>query len=138
MGGLGEDGHVLSYDQKTLKEEDKLLEEDTAAEEGIKDEDFQATRDKLRQLRRLLAEIHSSQQKERRRLIIHANTNKHSHSRMVLSSLMETCLFMAVTGFQVSGNRRCRPQLFSDTAHVCAPLSHWLPACVAFHRRCCL
>ena len=101
MGGLGEDGHVLSYDQKTLKEEDKLLEEDTAAEEGIKDEDFQATRDKLRQLRRLLAEIHSSQQKERRRLIIHANTNKHSHSRMVLSSLMETVLFMAVTGFQV-------------------------------------
>jgi len=101
LGGIGEDGHVLSYEQKTIVDEDKLLEEDTASEEGIKDEDFQGTRDKLRQLRRLLAEIHSEQQKERRRLIIHANTNKNSHSRMVLSSLMETTLFMAITGFQV-------------------------------------
>jgi len=91
----------LSYEQKTIVDEDKLLEEDTASEEGIKDEDFQGTRDKLRQLRRLLAEIHSEQQKERRRLIIHANTNKNSHSRMVLSSLMETTLFMAITGFLV-------------------------------------
>lgn len=106
LGGTGEDGHVVSYDQKTMAEEDKMLEEDTAAEEGIKDEDFQATRDKLRQLRRLLAEIHSAQQKERRRLIVHAATNKHSHSRMVLSSLMETVLFMAVTGYQVYTIRR--------------------------------
>lgn len=106
LGGVGEDGHVLSYEAKTMKEEDKLLEEDTASEEGIKDEDFQATRDKLRQLRRLLAEIHSAQQKERRRLIVHAATNKHSHSRMVLSSLMETVLFMAVTGYQVYTIRR--------------------------------
>ena len=101
MGGLGEDGHVLTLEGKTMKEEDKLLDEDTAAEEGIKDEDFYATRDKLRQLRRLLAEISSAQQKERRRLIVHSATNKHSHSRMVMSSLMETALFMAVTGFQV-------------------------------------
>ncbi|CAB9513373.1 emp24/gp25L/p24 family/GOLD [Seminavis robusta] len=106
LGGLGEDGHVLTYEQKTMKDEDKLLEEDTASEEGIKDEDFHATRDKLRQLRRLLAEIHSQQQKERRRLIVHAATNKHSHSRMVLSSLMETVLFMAVTGYQVYTIRR--------------------------------
>lgn len=106
MGGLGEDGHVLTYEAKTMQEEDKLLEEDTAVEEGIKDEDFQATREKLRQLRRLLADIHSAQQKERRRLIVHAATNKHSHSRMVLSSLMETMLFMAVTGYQVYTIRR--------------------------------
>lgn len=106
LGGLGEDGHVLSYEQRTMNEEDKLLEDATASEEGIKDEDFQSTRDKLRQLRRLLAEIHAEQQKERRRLIVHAATNKHSHSRMVLSSLMETVLFMAVTGFQVYTIRR--------------------------------
>ena len=97
---------MLTYEDKSMQEEDKLLEEDTATEEGIKDEDFQATRDKLRQLRRLLAEIHSAQQKERRRLIVHAATNKHSHSRMVLSSLMETMLFMAVTGYQVYTIRR--------------------------------
>ena len=106
MGSLDDEGHVISYEQKEMKEEDRLLEEDTASEEGIKDEDFQSTRDKLRTLRRLLADIHSRQQKERRRLIVHAATNKHSHSRMVLSSLMETVLFMAVTGFQVYTIRR--------------------------------
>jgi len=107
LGGINEeDGHVLTYEEKDVYEEELALEEDTPEEEGIKDEDFQSTRTKLRTLRRLLAEIHSRQQKERHRLIIHSATNEHSHSRMVLSSLLETCLFMAVTGFQVYTIRR--------------------------------
>ena len=101
LGGLNEEGHVKTYEEKKMSEEDKELEEDTASEEGIKDEDFQETRDKLRDLRRLLNEIQSMQQKERRRLTVHAETNEHSHSSMVLNSLMETLLFMAVTGYQV-------------------------------------
>jgi hypothetical protein len=101
LGGLDEDGHVQTYEEQRITVEDKELEEDTASEEGIKDEDFQETRDKVKDLRRLLNEIQSMQQKERRRLTVHAETNEHSHSRMVLSSLMETLLFMAVTGYQV-------------------------------------
>lgn len=101
LGGVDEDGHVLSYEQHMMDEEDRELEKDTAAEEGIKDEDFQETRDKVKELRRLLNEIQSMQQKERRRLAVHAETNEHSHSRMVLSSLFETLLFMAITGYQV-------------------------------------
>ena len=101
LGGLDEDGNVKSYEEQMMTAEDEELELDTASEEGIKDEDFQETRDKVKDLRRLLNEIQSLQQKERRRLTVHAETNEHSHSRMVLSSLMETLLFMAVTGFQV-------------------------------------
>ena len=101
MGGLNEYGHVRTYEEKSMAEEDELLEEDTAAKEGIKEEDFQSTRSKLKTLRRILADIQSKQQQERHRLMIHSAMNEHSHSRMVLSSLLETVLFMAVTGFQV-------------------------------------
>lgn len=101
MGGFGENGHVWTMQEKAMQDEEKYMEEDTAASEGIKDEDFQSTREKLKTLRRLLADIQSKQAQERHRLIVHAATNEHSHSHMVLGSLLETILFMAVTGFQV-------------------------------------
>lgn len=101
LGGLDEEGHVLSYEERTMNEEDTELDKDTASQEGIKDEDFDETRNKIKDLRRLLNEIQSMQQKERRRLTVHAETNEHSHSRMVLSSLLETLLFMAITGYQI-------------------------------------
>ena len=106
LGGLDESGHVITYESKYTLEEDLELEKDTASQEGIKDEDFQQTRDKVKELRRLLNEIQSMQQKERRRLTVHAETNEHSHSRMVLSSLMETLLFMGITGYQIYTIRR--------------------------------
>eukprot|EP00526_Cylindrotheca_closterium_P029084 CAMPEP_0113615888 /NCGR_PEP_ID=MMETSP0017_2-20120614/7943_1 /TAXON_ID=2856 /ORGANISM="Cylindrotheca closterium" /LENGTH=271 /DNA_ID=CAMNT_0000525159 /DNA_START=178 /DNA_END=993 /DNA_ORIENTATION=+ /assembly_acc=CAM_ASM_000147 len=101
LGHVDEEGHVITWEMKDMLEEDEELEKDTASQEGIKDEDFQATREKVKELRRLLNEIQGMQQKERRRLAMHAETNEHSHSRMVLSSLLETLLFMAVTGYQV-------------------------------------
>jgi emp24/gp25L/p24 family/GOLD len=104
--GLNDEGDVMTWEEKIGVEEDTFMEEDTAAQEGIKDEDFQSTKDKLKTLRRLLADIQSKQQQERHRLIVHAATNEHSHSRMVLSSLLETVLFMAVTSFQVYTIRR--------------------------------
>lgn len=103
LGGLDPNtGHVYTYEKQTMMEEDKLLDADTASEEEFIDEkDFDKTRDMLRNLRRLLSEIQTKQQAERHRLVIHAATNEHSHSRMVLSNLMQTILFMMVTGFQV-------------------------------------
>jgi hypothetical protein len=106
FGGLNQQGNVWTYEEKSMAEEDKLMEEDTASEEGIKDQDFEATKEKLKALRRLLADIQSKQQQERHRLIVHAATNEHSHSRMVLGSLFETVLFMVVTGVQVWTIRR--------------------------------
>ena len=101
LGGLDEYGNVWTFRQKVMAEEEKLMESDTAAAEGIKEEDFDATRNKLKQLRRLLGEIQTKQSQERHRLAVHTATNEHSHSRMALNSLMETILFMAVTGYQV-------------------------------------
>jgi emp24/gp25L/p24 family/GOLD len=101
MGGLAEDGSVRTLQQKALLEEEKYMDEDTAAQEGIQDKDFESTREKLKTLRRLLADIQSKQSQERHRLAIHSATNEHSHSHMVLGSLLETILFMAVTGYQV-------------------------------------
>jgi hypothetical protein len=106
MGGLHENGHVRTYEQKIMDEEEKVMEEDTAVEEGIKDQDFELTKAKLKTLRRMLAEIQNKQQQERHRLLLHAATNEHSHSRMVLSSVLETLLFLVVTGFQVYTIRR--------------------------------
>eukprot|EP00540_Astrosyne_radiata_P021257 CAMPEP_0116837320 /NCGR_PEP_ID=MMETSP0418-20121206/8586_1 /TAXON_ID=1158023 /ORGANISM="Astrosyne radiata, Strain 13vi08-1A" /LENGTH=315 /DNA_ID=CAMNT_0004467187 /DNA_START=92 /DNA_END=1036 /DNA_ORIENTATION=- len=103
LGGTDPDtGHVITYEKRQLMDEEAYLAEDTASEEeGIKDEDFEKTREQLRKLRRLLGEIQTKQQAERHRLVVHAATNEHSHSRMVLSSLLETILFMLVTGYQV-------------------------------------
>jgi hypothetical protein len=101
LGGVDEDGHVYTYEERDMMEEDKWLEGDTASQEGIKEEDFEDTRSKIKELRSLLSRIQSLQQTERRRLTIHAETNEHSHSRMVLGSLLETMMFMAVTGYQV-------------------------------------
>ena len=106
MGGLNDKGHVRTYEQKLVEEEEEVMEEDTAVEEGIKDADFEMARAKLKTLRRLLADIQNRQQLERHRLVLHSATNEHSHSRMVLSSLLETLMFVVVSGFQVYTIRR--------------------------------
>jgi hypothetical protein len=43
-----------------MDEEDKELEKDTASHEGINDEDLQETREKVKDLRRLLNQIQST------------------------------------------------------------------------------
>jgi hypothetical protein len=106
LGGLDEDGHVMTNQQRIMEEEEKAMDQDTAAIEGIKDKDFQATRTQLKELRKLLNDIQTKQSQERLRLAVHAATNEHSHSRMALNSLMETILFMLVTGYQVYTIRR--------------------------------
>lgn len=106
LGGLDEDGAVLTFEEKAWLDEEKFMEQDTAVEEGIKDEDFESTKDKLKTLRRLLADIQTKQLQERHRLVVHSQTNEHSHSRMVLGSLLETIVFMVVTGVQIMTIRR--------------------------------
>ncbi len=101
LGALDADGNVVSYEERRSNEEDAELAEDSALQEGIKEEDFEETRDRIKDLRRLLNEIQSMQQKERRRLTVHAETNEHTRSRMVLSSLIETLFFMAISGYQI-------------------------------------
>lgn len=104
LGGVDVDtGHVFSYVKQEELLETEFLESDSPNEEEVmlKNEDFNTTKYQLERLRHLLIEIREKQGTERHRLVVHAATNQHSHSRMVLSSLFQTILFMAVTGFQV-------------------------------------
>ena len=57
LGGVGPNGHVYTLEEKTLAEEEDYMETDTAEKEGIKDEDFKATREQLKSLRRLLGKV---------------------------------------------------------------------------------
>lgn len=102
LGGIDKDtGHVWTFEQKMFAQEEVLLEEDTADEEGIKDEDFEKTKEKFKTLRRLLADVQTRQEQERHRLVMHAKATEHSHSKMVLGSLFETIVYMVVTGVQI-------------------------------------
>ena len=68
---------------------------------GIKEEDLQTTREQVTKMNRLLNEIREKQVNEQHRLGIHKAVNEHSHSKMVVHSLFETVLYIAVSGFQV-------------------------------------
>lgn len=69
--------------------------------EMAKDEDFEAAKEKIKELRGHLADIQSLMAKERRRVATHKEINEHSHRRMIKSSFVETILFVAITLFQV-------------------------------------
>ena len=96
-------GHVLTHAEREDMEENRFLEEDSALQEegAVSDEDFMVVKGQLERLRHLLSLIQQKQATERHRLTVHAATNEHSHSQMVLTNLFETVLFMLVTGFQV-------------------------------------
>jgi len=104
LGGIDpETGHVFTYAKRDEIKEREFLEADSPNEEEemLKDEDFNTVKYQLERLRHALSDIQQKQVTERHRLLVHAATNEHSHSRMVLSSLFQTILFMAVTGFQI-------------------------------------
>jgi len=75
---------------------EKLFVEDAAS-----DKDLEYMHNQLRKLTRLLGEIRRKQDLERHQLTLHKTVNAHSHSRMVMGSLIETLLYMAITGYQV-------------------------------------
>eukprot|EP00980_Cylindrotheca_fusiformis_P021386 scaffold8259_cov143-Cylindrotheca_fusiformis.AAC.4 len=112
-----DEAHVLSQEEFNLRQEsfisDQELEMERREEKRVfgvaaedlqymaKEEDFQETKAKIKELRGKLAEIQSLMQRERRRVTNHKQTNEHSHSRMATASLFETLVFIGITGFQV-------------------------------------
>ncbi|CAJ1959808.1 unnamed protein product [Cylindrotheca closterium] len=69
--------------------------------EMANDEDFVQAKEKIKELRSLLADIQSLMAKERRRVATHKQINEHSHQRMVKASFWETVLFVGITLMQV-------------------------------------
>uniref|UniRef100_A0A7S3VC34 GOLD domain-containing protein n=1 Tax=Chaetoceros debilis TaxID=122233 RepID=A0A7S3VC34_9STRA len=101
-------GHVQTYERHDMvRHEKKLMEslsratKDKNVESGVKPEDLEKTKNAIAKMNRLLNEIREKQVNERHRLSIHKAVNEHSHSRMVVGSLLETVFYIAVSGFQV-------------------------------------
>ena len=69
--------------------------------EMAKDEDFVQAKEKIKELRGLLADIQSLMAKERRRVATHKQINEHSHQRMIKASFWETAIFVGITLMQV-------------------------------------
>lgn len=73
-----------------------------AEEEGaLKDEDLKATKEQLRILQRVYADIVNKQLEERRMWNWRTIKNQHIHSHLVLGNLVETVVYMGITGLQV-------------------------------------
>jgi len=102
LGGLDEDGNVYTYEEYSYIQQEKEMEEkDTASEEDMKEEEFQALKTLLKEMGRKLNQIQGIQMRDRRLLAVTETTAQHSHSRFVLHSVIETMFFMAITGYQI-------------------------------------
>jgi hypothetical protein len=68
---------------------------------GIADDDLRTTRDQLRILERVYGEIINKQLEERRKWNWRYMKNQHIYSHLVLGNLIETVVYMIITGWQV-------------------------------------
>jgi len=84
-------------------EDDPVLKEEEA---GIKDDDLRATKEQLRLLERVYSDIINKQLEERRTWNWRTIKNQHLYSHLVLGNLVETIVYMGITGWQVYTIRR--------------------------------
>ncbi len=89
--GLDSTGHVPVY-VPTSNVEDP---------DAIKDEHVDGLLERLKSLEMQFSSVEKRQSNERHRLNVHIETNEASHSRMVIGSLLETVIFIAVSAFQI-------------------------------------
>ena len=68
---------------------------------GIADDDLRTTREQLRILERVYGEIINRQLEERRKWNWRSMKNQHIYSHLVLGNLIETVVYMIITGWQV-------------------------------------
>ncbi len=109
-------GHVPGLEEVEIHSEIRALyaEEGTAGTADVKedgggttgrgdivDEDLRVTREQLRILERVYSEIINKQLEERRKWNWRTIKNQHLYSHLVLGNLVETIVYMGITGWQV-------------------------------------
>jgi len=105
-------GHVPSWEDVEIHSEIRSLykKEDDATiieeEAVLKEDDLRTTREQLRILEKVYGEIVAKQLEERRLLNWRTVKNQHLYSHLVLGNLVETIVYMAITGLQVYTIRR--------------------------------
>ena len=100
-------GHVPSLEEvETHSEIRGLFEQEddaqiVAEESGIKEDDLRATKEQLRILEKVYSDIITKQLEERRTWNWRTIKNQHLYSHLVLGNLVETIVYMGITGWQV-------------------------------------
>ena len=104
-------GHVPGLEEVEIHSEIRALYEEeekdaSSAPEaggkgGIEDDDLRVTREQLRILERVYSEIIAKQLEERRKWNWRTIKNQHLYSHLVLGNLVETVVYMGITGWQV-------------------------------------
>mmetsp|Transcript_47974 Transcript_47974/g.71073 ORF Transcript_47974/g.71073 Transcript_47974/m.71073 type:complete len:344 (-) Transcript_47974:113-1144(-) len=97
-------GHIMTYEHRAMLDNERLGK--TPPKDAATKDDLKVAGDMVRKLSRHLEQIKRKQSIERHEISVHSKINEHSRSRMVLGSLLETVLFIAVTGFQVYSIRK--------------------------------
>ena len=101
-------GHLPTYEHHEMAQRERRIFNSQVNEtktEGNKsefdEEAFESAKGRLHKLTMVLHEIKSKQRNERNRLSIHKSLNESSHGRMVSRSLMESLIYVLVSGYQV-------------------------------------
>lgn len=104
-------GHVPGLEEVEIHSEIRALYEEeekdassapeSGGKGGIEDEDLRVTREQLRILERVYSEIIAKQLEERRKWNWRTIKNQHLYSHLVLGNLVETVVYMGITGWQV-------------------------------------
>mmetsp|Transcript_2818 Transcript_2818/g.4416 ORF Transcript_2818/g.4416 Transcript_2818/m.4416 type:complete len:288 (+) Transcript_2818:42-905(+) len=100
-------GHIMSYETRVLLDNGPTgNKEDVVEEKKNQIDDTAELMDKFHKLGGILRKVRAKQSAFMYRLDVHKVTNEHTHSKMVVRSLIETLVFMAVTAYQVFQVRR--------------------------------
>mmetsp|Transcript_54948 Transcript_54948/g.64268 ORF Transcript_54948/g.64268 Transcript_54948/m.64268 type:complete len:121 (-) Transcript_54948:40-402(-) len=96
-------GHVMTYEQRSVIADEQKIKDDLNKEidQTATDEDIKETQEYITRITRQMEQIKRRQQMERRMMDVHNSINEHSHSSMVVRSLVETVCFIVVTSFQI-------------------------------------
>lgn len=98
---------VMSHETRVLLDTGPIGNKGEIPEEQQSQiDDTQDLTQKFKQLGDILRKVRQKQSAFMYRLDVHKVTNEHTHSKMVVRSLIETLVFMAVTAYQVFQVRR--------------------------------
>merc|ERR1711953_311191 len=91
----------MTQEQRSMIETAKKEKDNPDVDQTATDEDIQKTQGYITKLQRQMQQIKRRQEMEKRMMDVNNSVNEHSHSSMVLRSLIETVCFIVVTAFQI-------------------------------------
>lgn len=124
LGGVDRrTGHVYTYEEREMLDEEKSIEDGMAASEEskmdantyaskdeevqkelenqVREQDMHATKAQIKHLNSMVMEVKKKHHEYYTRLKSHDATARRNHNNMVWSSKLETLLYMIITGVQV-------------------------------------